>query len=288
MKKTVLILTLAVLVVFSAFGASAEGIPPVENSGSYSYTVTCDLKQIDGINIDEVKVGESHYGLVAVKGEVDTLVISSIEDFMYIDQEPVVGNKVVEFGPFLPTGPSPDDESFEVCTLFIGGDGLDTATKIGVLIEKQDGVVISGTVVDTFAPAKTATITVKNSTGATIGGPVTAETNEKFEVLVPVGEGYTVEFKKTAYLTFTYTGVDVTGAVDLGEVDMSNLAGDVDETGKVETPDLRAILADFNKSTGLANENSDLDNSGKVETPDLRAILKIFNQSNKTQAFTAE
>ena len=111
-----------------------------------------------------------------------------------------------------------------------------------------------------------------------------------FSLTVSGGENLSVVFSKKAYLTFTYTGVNVAGGLDFGDVDITGCAGDVDENKVIELDDLRAVLADYNESENMENANADVDGNGVVELDDLRAVLANYNetQASKTQAYTAE
>ena len=300
MKKTVLIFALMVLFVFSAFGASAANYYPAEdNAGNYSYTIKCDVSALEPDDAEAVVNGESMYGLVAVLGTGDSISLASADSYVYIDQATIDANGYVTFSGFLPMGESPDEydaESdaegdndgilFQECTLFIGGPGFNTAKELGVL-KNASGVPVTGTIVDTFAPAKTATVTVIISEGNEVSAE--AEADGSFAVTVPAGENYSVKFTKDAYLKLTYTGVNASTAIDLGDVSMAGLAGDIDESGQVEPADLTALLTDFFQPTAnLQNPNSDLDASGQVEPADLTALLTAFFQEDKVVPFAAQ
>ena len=295
MKKTVLIFALAVLVVFSMFGASAEDFTPDNVTGKY--TVICDLSEIvDSDEMDKVKVGESQYGLVAVRG-ANVTEVSLADEIVYIDQATaVLGTEddgeykdklIVKFEEFLPMDPLPDDESFKTCTLFIGGDGLGTAKNIGVLREKQDGVVISGTVVDTVAPDKLATITVYDSNDVQVGSSATTAANGTFSVTVPVGTNYSIKFSKKAYLSFTYTGINAQSDVNLVDpIDMTDKAGNIIEDSQITIEDLNALLDDYgNSKDSLINPESNLNGDSQVTIEDLTALLAGYGKGHEKMTY---
>lgn len=302
MKKTVLIFMVTAILVFSVFGVSAAPYYPTENSGSYSYTVSCDVSKIDGIDMTLVEKGASMYGLVAVKGTGSGVNLASADSFVYIDQATVDKDGFVTFTGFLPMGPGPDqiepetgavagETYFEECTLFIGGPGFTTAKQIGVL-KDASGVAVEGTVTDTVTAStssKVATITVYDSNGVQVGTPVTTNAAGEYSAVVPAGEGYKVVCTKPGFLSFTYTGVNVTTALSGVDFNISTLAGDVNNDGiKVELADLRALLVDFNKESGFTYEYSDIDDSGKAELADLRKLLANFNAEPTSNPYTAE
>ena len=302
MKKTVLIFALTVLVAFSAFGASAANYYPVENSGTYSYTVRCDVSKIDGIDMTLVEKGASMYGLVAVKGTGAEIEIEDADDFVYIDQATVDENGIVTFSGFLPMGPSPDVfleegeepepdvQYFEECTLFIGGAGLTTATYLGEL-KDASGVEIAGTVTDTVTAStssKVATITVYDSTGEQVGASATTDADGKYTAFVPAGEDYKVVFTKPGFLSFTYTGVNATTALAGVDAIISNLAGDVDGNGEIKIQDIQTLLKDYNATSDFLDVDSDVDAKGEVKIQDIQALLKGYNGTNVSTAFSAE
>lgn len=292
MKKTVLIFAMVALFVISAFGASAANYYPIEdNAGNYSYTVKCDVKALAD-DATAVVDGESMYGLVAVIGTGEDAEITSATSYVYIDQATVDKTGMVTFTGFLPMGPSPDavvpetgavegEEYFEECTLFIGGPGFDTATELGVL-KNASGIPVTGKIVDSFAPAKKATVTVVINAETSVSAET--EADGTFAVTVPAGENYSVKVDKESYLTFTYTGVNATTAVELGEIDVKNCAGDVDDNGIIEFPDLQSVLDIYNQASDTA---TDVDGNGTVEFPDLQSILDSYNDTNadRTSAF---
>ena len=292
MKKAVLIFAMVSLLVLSAFGASAANYYPTQDAAeNYSYTVTCALSTIAD-DAAAIVNGESMYGLVAVLGTGEDADITSATSYVYLDQATVDAEGVVEFAGFLPMGVNPDDESFEECTLFIGGPGFDTAKELGVLKKVPDGFAVSGTVTDGVTVAtstKVTTVTVYDAAGTQVGEPATTAADGTYSMVVPMGEGYSVKFTKPGFLTYTYTGVNV--AADLTDVNVTitGLAGDIDGNGEIKVADLSALLKDYHGTVagGLTSPNADVDGNGEVKVADLSALLKDYHGTNVTEAYTA-
>lgn len=290
MKKSVLIFMAMAILCCSMFGASAANYYPREDSkGNYSYSITCDVTKLDGVDTSKIENGKSMYALVAVKGTGASINLAAAESFVYIDQATIKNGKIT-FSGFLPMGPDPDDlENFEECTLFVGGAGLSSAKAIGVL-KDASGVAVEGVVTDTVTSAnssKVTTVTAKNEAGEVVGAPVTTSATGAYTLTVPAGT-YSLVFTKDGFLSFTLTGVDAAAGLTGVNVDISNLAGDVDGNGEVKLPDIQALIKDYDKSTGLTNANSDVDDNGEVKLPDIQALIKAYDKSNVTQAYSAK
>ena len=284
MKKKILLFALAAVMAFSAIGASAtslRGIYPVEDSYSFTYNVGAANET-------------AQYGMIVVKGTGDNV---DMDEILYIGQAVADETGNIAFTNFAPMGEAPsdyegsedgdgDEDYFEECTVYIGGKSIgDTTQAIGIL-KNASGVPVTGTVVDGFSSRK-ATVTIYSGSDALASAKTLDDGT--FSITIGGGEDLSVEFKKTAYLTFTYTGVDVTGAVDLGEVDMSNLAGDIDMNKTVELADLQKILAYYGDAVTSNDEidpNADIDDNGTLELKDLQAVLSIYGENVKSVAYT--
>lgn len=287
MKKKILLFALVAIMAFAAMSVSASGTSTISLKNYYptddSYTITYNVGEANAAAL---------YGMIVVAGTGENVDLNTI---LYIDQATANDAGIIKFENFAPMGEAPSEYDaetdaagdndgilFEECTVYIGGASIgDTAQAIGIL-KNGSGVPVSGTVVDTVS-SKFATIKILDGTDE-IG---TAETDEngEFSLTIGGGENLTVTVSKTSYLTFTYTGVDVTGAVDLGEIDVSDCAGDVDGNGIVEFPDLQEVLAVYNEGS---EDAADVDGNGIVEFPDLQAILASYNDSasDRIEAFT--
>lgn len=291
MKKMTLVFVTMGILVSSAFGAFATDYYPMDDGkGNLSYTVDYTVTADQG-HEEEIEAGKSMYGLIAVKGTGEIDLESESIEIVYIDQAKIQNGKIT-FSGFLPLGEEPDSDSFEECTLFVGGPGFAGAKQIGVLKEKPDGVIISGTVTDTVTSSsstKKATITAKSG-DATVGAPVQVGENGAYSITVPIGTTYSIVITKDGFLPYTITGVPATAPLSGVDADISGCAGDVDGNKVIELDDLRAVLADYNESENLENANADVDSNAIVELDDLRAVLANYNetQASKTQAYTAE
>ena len=284
MKKTVLIFALTVLMVFSAFGAYAANYYPVKDvAENYSYTVKCDVSALAD-DATAVVNGESMYGLVAVIGTGDSISLTSADSYVYIDQAKIDKDGYVTFEGFLPKGATPDavvpetgavegEVYFEECTLFIGGPGFTTAKQIGVL-KDASSLPITGTIVDTASNAnstRVATIKVLDASGSEVSS-VTVKSGA-YTVSAPAGTGYKVVISKPGFCTYTFTGVDVIEEVDLGETDISVLAGNANgsEIAGINYDDLSAVLANYYAEN--VTDVVDVNGSGAVNFDDLSLVL---------------
>ena len=268
MKKALLLLAATFVITMSAVCVSAsttlEDYTPVKDK----YTVTYDVGDTNAAGM---------YGMVAIKGTNTIIDTSNLENIFYIDQTSANSDGIITFSEFAPKGVAPSHKDFEPCTVFIGGPGFGTAEAIGVLQRGELGFFISGKVVDT-ASAKTATITVKNASGEVIA-TAQAEADGTFSVPVPAGEGYSVVITKANYMSYTFTGVNVSDTAEepiaLPNADMSTSAGDINSDGFVTVEDIGTLLSDFGEET-IKNPNSDINGDSFVTVEDLGTLLAAF------------
>ena len=268
MKKALLLLAATFVITMSAVCVSAsttlEDYTPVKDK----YTVTYDVGDTNAAGM---------YGMVAIKGTNTIIDTSNLENIFYIDQTSANSDGIITFSEFAPKGVAPSHKDFEPCTVFIGGPGFGTAEAIGVLQRGELGFFISGKVVDT-ASTKTATITVKNASGEVIA-TAQAEADGTFSVPVPAGEGYSVVITKANYMSYTFTGVNVSDTAEepiaLPNADMSTSAGDINSDGFVTVEDIGTLLSDFGEET-IKNPNSDINGDSFVTVEDLGTLLAAF------------
>ena len=204
--------------------------------------------------------------------------------------------KTVEWSSSDPSVAYVDKVTGEV-TALKAGEAVITATVVGVdnvtatcdvtVTEKPATIDITGKVIDKTVPGKSATVTVYDADGNSLGSGTTSPKDGTYTVAVVPGSGYKIVVSKKAYCTYTITGVPAEDAIAIKDIDISMLAGDVVVNGEVKLPDLRAVLGDYNKTSGLANENSDVDQNGEVKLPDLRAILNCYNKVSITEEYVA-
>ena len=278
-KKTILLFALIAVFAFSAFGASASELNnyyPREDS--YEITVNVGAEN-----------AESMYGLVAIKGTGTDLNLADTGTIVYIDQAKADANGNITFAKFAPMGPAPSailpsggpetdktvDDYFAECTVFIGGGHLNTAQAIGIL---KDGstLPITGTIVDTASNAnstRVATIKVLDDSDGEVSSTTVA--NGAYTVNAPAGTNYKVVISKPGFCTYTFTGVNVAEAVDLGTTDISTLAGNANgsEIAGINFDDLSAVLDHYYDET---TELYDVNGSGAVNFDDLGIVLDNY------------
>lgn len=287
MKKLISLFAAISMLSISAVAVQAEeakamaNYVPTNNAYSFEYEV--------GV----ANAGE-YYGMVAVEGMGDEINTTDVSKFVYIDQATADSTGKISFSNFAPKGVAPSEEGYKVSTIFIGGKGFETAQAIGILREagweEKTDIIISGTAIDSVSSIKLAKITVLNAAGEVVK---TAEANAEgvYSISVPAGTNYSVVITKDGYLTFTYTGVAAEADITLKEVDLTEMAGDIDGDGEIVLGDLQILLGDYNKVVGedeLESDNSDIDGDGEVVLGDLQAMLSGYNGVNVTQAYSAE
>lgn len=265
MKKALLLFAASIVLTLSALSVSANTNLEDYTPAKDKYTVSYDVGENNAAGM---------YGMVAIIG--DEIIL---ENIVYIDQTSADENGIITFKEFAPKGVAPSKDSYVESKVYIGGPGFDTAKEIGILRKGELGFYITGKVVDS-ASSKIATITVKDSTGDVIAS-VQAEADGTFSIPVPAGDGYSVVITKANYMSYTFTGVNVSDSADepiaLPNADMSTSAGDINNTGAVNLDDLSILLADYSEPV-LANPNSDINGSGAVNLDDLSILLASYGE----------
>ncbi len=272
MKKIAQIL-LAAMLVFSAIGVSAY--TPDEND---RYSITYNVGAVNAGNM---------YGLAAIAGTDENLDVVADNSLVYVYQTTADLEGNITFNSFGPIGPDPSEPDYVESTVFIGGQGFDTAQMIGVLEassksgDETENAIIKGMATDSACPSKPITVTVMSDDGMVVG---TATTNDdgSYEIYVPFGT-YSIKFAKEGFCSYTYRAVSVTSDIELEMVNMTNLAGDIVVNGTVNIMDLSALLNDYNKQTAyneLSNPLSDINGNGAVNIADLSILLGGYNSSD--------
>lgn len=271
MKKVLLLLTVVIVLALSAVCVSASDSLEDYTPAKDKYTIIYNVGEDNAAGM---------YGMIAIKGTNTIINTSNLENIYYIDQTSADNEGNISFIDFAPKGVAPSNDKFEECTVFIGGPGFDTAEAIGYLKKGEAGYYISGKVVDSVNPGKTATITVKDSSGETIATATTAA-DGTFSIAVPAGENYIVVITKANYLSYTFTGINVLESaeapIDLPDADISTSAGDINGTGEVNLDDLSFLLADYGEPV-LLNPNSDINGTGEVNLDDLSILLASYGE----------
>jgi len=134
MKKAILLLTVALVLVLSAVCVSATEYVDYTPTGD-KYTIIYN-------------VGESNttgmYGMVAIKGTNTIIDTSNLGNIYYIDQASADADGNISFVEFTPKGILPTDDNYEECTVYIGGPGFPLAEKIGYLKKGEKIVLLIG------------------------------------------------------------------------------------------------------------------------------------------------
>lgn len=249
-------------------------------NAQYSYNTTYKVAATD-------PEGEM-YGMVAIIPTVNetdntkTWVIDQ-DHIVYIDQATADANGNITFSGFAPMGKAANEEGFTEAIVFIGGEGYPTASAMGVLKAYDEDMIskakISGTITDT-ASNKTATVTVYDANNDVLG--TTTVVNGAYEIPLTAGEGYKVTFAKPGYLTYIVNGVSVTETSTI-DVNLSTIAGDVNNDGGIFIGDVQVLKVDYNKSTAkgdkFSDPDSDVNGDGGVFIGDVQTLKLGYNKT---------
>ncbi|MCL1817162.1 MAG: dockerin type I domain-containing protein, partial [Clostridiales bacterium] len=130
--------------------------------------------------------------------------------------------------------------------------------------------------------SRPASITLCDSKGHSVY--TTKTTNDGFFTLfAPItsaGEKYTLTIAKPGYLSYTIENIPLADGMDIGIIDLSPLAGDIDGDGFVNAEDLTYLLSDFNKAQAKPEYCTDIDGNGIVNAVDLTYLLAGFNKQS--------
>ena len=206
----------------------------------------------------------NQYVILVVKGSASDYSISE-NTIMYIDQK-AAESGTISFD-FIPKS-TPD------CVVLLGGEFSDGQSPkvLGTLIGQ--GVTVNGTV-KYQGNTSTATVALKDKESDEILYTTNTDNNGAYSFeSVAIGD-YNLYVTKKSYLTYTRS-VSITDTTVLDEVDMMLLAGDINESGKVNNEDLAIIVRNFNGD----DTSSDINGTGKVNSEDLSALLSSFNAEN--------
>ena len=127
-----------------------------------------------------------------------------------------------------------------------------------------------------------ATVELLDSTGNILLASTQTEEDGTYTLTfpaAPAGTTYTLKIKKPGYLVYTITDIPLTDGMDIGKVDISHLAGDINGDGVVNAEDLTILLAQFNKPPH-EEDNADIDGNGIVNAVDLTYLLAGFNKKD--------
>lgn len=121
MKKRFFALTMAVMFIISAVGASAAATNIQPNADKTTYTAT----------FSNLKPG-AMYGMLVLSGTGDNFAPSD-SNILYIDQQTADASGTVKFENFALKGVAPSDANFVESSLYLGGGDFDSAEMMAVL-----------------------------------------------------------------------------------------------------------------------------------------------------------
>lgn len=270
MKKRVLTLILAALMIFSfAQCVSAEVYLP-DAKGSYSISYE-DSKIVNG----------EAYGFVVVEG-LDNAVLDlsddNLDSILYINQTDAA-NGAVTFDKFALRGKLPTENGFVGGTAFIGGKGFATATTIGTL--EAPSVAVTGITLDkTSAELEigatltlAATVTPDNATDKA----VTWTSSDPTVATVDANGVVTAVKASATAVTITAKAGDKTAtcAITVKEAPAAGIMGDVDGNGRVVARDAFLVCQKAAGYPVVINEAlADVDGNGRVVARDAFLICQ--------------
>ena len=154
--------------------------------------------------------------------------------------------------------------------------GITVATHTWITV-KPLPVTLNGAISyqSSSTPAK---VEFYDSEGALADRAETA-TNGSYSLTVQAGEFYTIKVSKPGYLKYTVNNYFVSAGHVIPNIDISQLAGDINGDGVVNAEDLTFLLAQFNKAPDEEN-NADIDGNGIVNAVDLTYLLAGFNKKD--------
>lgn len=212
-------------------------------------------------------MSDKQYALLVVKGTPTDYSVSE-DTIMYIDQK-AAGADGISFD-FIPKS-TPD------CVVLLGGEfaGEDSPVVLGTL--KGQGVTIEGSV-KYQGNDSSAVVQLRDKNTNEVLYETVTNTDGTYSIgSVATGE-YNLYITKQSYLSYT-KAIEVAEDMAIDQVDISNLAGDINDNGKVNNQDLSILLQNYNSE----DKASDINCNGKVNSADLSALLGSFNASDYTE-----
>ena len=276
MKKLFSAVIIVMMVALAGtLAVSAAEVYAPDAEGLYTIEYTLEGTVEDG----------TQFGMVVIEATGDEAFALDEATIRYIDQVGAADNAIT-FDTFAPM----DLKNEGTYKVYIGGGALEEATLIGTLsteVSEETGKIkITGTVKDDVAGTNKVAV-VKIFKGA---DEITATVDgATFSAEVDANATYSVTFTKDGYLKKTITDVAVAdAAVDMGTVDVSALAGNVNGDDKIKSDDLGALLSDYSKEvvSEFTYSGSDVNGDGKVKSDDLGFLLGRFNNVDVTESFS--
>ena len=164
---------------------------------------------------------------------------------------------------------------------FISNEGTvfvaDADLSFEVSLAARD-ITVSGAVLYQRSP-RPAAVTLKDSAGETVAETTTGPEGAYTLTVLPSAAGapYTLVITKLGYLSYTLSKLTLTNGQQLPPIDISQLAGDVNGDGIVNSIDLTYLLSEFNRAP-LLYTAADIDGDGIVNSVDLTYLLAGFNK----------
>ena len=151
------------------------------------------------------------------------------------------------------------------------------SSRAMVTVTASINITLPGVILYQPSP-RSATVALYDSAG--IEKITSADTKEdgSYELKAPAGI-YTLKVTKPGYLSYTKYNYDFGGSPEIDPIDISQLAGDVNGDGVVNSIDLTYLLSEFGR-TPLLYENADINGNGVVNSEDLTYLLAGFNKRN--------
>ncbi len=275
-----LALTLAALTV-CALAAKVDGVTITHTGDQYTVTYT-------GADLVE---GNQYILLVVEKQNGETVL--NEDTVQYINQAAAADDSGVKASfTFTP-------RKAQNCELLLGGvfkDGSGTTSPKTLGVIRNAG---ANGASEAATPAQANTVKVEGTitiqgrdddkmNGAVItftpvnGSPIQVTTNEegKYELPdnLPIAE-YTVTVKVHGFLSYTRNAMDL--ATDDGDVAVQLIAGDIDDSDRINATDLNLLISAFNANTTDLTGNlvyADFDGGGRVNASDLSLLISNLNQ----------
>ncbi len=263
MKKIIMLLTAIAMLATSVIGVSAVDYT-ADDEGKYTGVAHTGL------------TANEYYGVVVVSGIDAAVDFDNTDNILYIDQVTADADGNITIPAFMTKG-----DTLVEGTVYIGGEGLDTATCIGYLklaAVDDETFVISGTV-SGYAGTILPTVIV---TDGTTNYTANVAEDGTFSVEVPVltTGAYTLTATKTSHLSYTKSAISAATTVN-----PVVKGGDIDGSGQADVLDISRIVNVFNSKTGDDNYNiaNDLNESGQCDVLDISVIVNNFNNPNITE-----
>ena len=172
----------------------------------------------------------------------------------------------------------------------VNGTGSNTVSRyfarqvIGATVHAVPGGVISGTVTDGSAAVNGAVVTLKDSQGAQVGEPVTADNDGKFTFPAVANGSYTVNVTATAGDKTLSGSKSVTVdqyAVDAGSITVQEFQkGDVNKDGLINSDDVTRLLRHVANIEKLPDEDvplGDVTGDNLTDSDDVTKLLRFVS-----------